>query len=1301
MRRSSSFWGAVEQVLREAGAPLHVKDITQSIEGGGLWRSSGRTPVATVTARLAREVKVNGHSSRFRRAAPNTFELNPPVVEASQLTARVSQRPSNMTEPATSQPRIGVRRRLSFTDAAEVVLWRFGNRRPMHYRDITKLMLAEQLVQTKGKTPEATLYARIIDENAAAHKRGRRPRFERHGKGLVSLTAWLSPGAQGEVAHAAGLTSTSSPRDAAFALEPRTASLVETMLQAAGWAVSRAHDPSSGQSVAVSNFRVGGRILDYALLAGRRMLGFVEIKAHPEPVELLEQQARSLAHEAELPASEEVGQYPGFIYLVNGTETFFLKDGGDAPRREVAGFHRPHTLLRWADEPPFPEQVARMPPIEFDRLRAHQINALVALESSLASGDRRCLLEMVAGAGSLAITAAETYRLLRHTATRRILLVVDSGVSAYQARRALLDFKTPDGCLGDLYSVALVNSSDFPMDADVLILTIQKLHRMMSKTESAFERDGADQAPSVIADRQDPPVDFFDFIWCQESRSLVASASGRLLDHFDAPIVGFASTPSREAAAYFDGNVVMKLDPRTLFELADRERSAGEWIRAAPPEDLPTPAPFLLDFLQRYLYDRRATELVDPAVSNPVLPAAILDVNAARHATGFLTSADLANLARDSYSDPRIDWVQQSLLNAGAEDFSLIGTPDLIVSFPPLGMPSEAISISAPEGRSIALDDNAGYVLLLRTAAQLAPGGEAIFVVGDDFFLRNRPAGARALLGALGLHVHAAIAVERGITGLAVPVNLIFIGHTDPATTFVGKLSPQVDTDQLVSHLKRRRRGAVPELGRLVEWESFQGYAQLAIEERVAVLIADTDLDAVSLVEILAEPVQAPPRPGGDFSSRENAVYLSRFTSGPVHTRREQLTGELRNYYQLVLDPRYALAEYVALTFTTPLGRALREALAPSKNRASISLKALSQLQLPLPELQVQREVSRAHGHIGGLRLELDGLERRLASNPRSVSQVAKALEGIGQRDPLTTFLETMPFPLASILWRYEADADVAAKIDHLHRFFEAGAIYFTAVLLSAFCSERELFDEERRHWLKRLRPNSFRRSSFGTWTFFGGQLADSARLRLEGDEDSRNEMRSAFALDARRFVDAVSSSGLWRLLDEARQERNRSRAHGGILGRSEQEDIHVLLGNLLTQLGGMLSEPLAEVRLVRPGAARFRGGVGHYERAELLQGPHTIFQQAQLSAFPQMDADELYLVPAGSETARNVLRIAPLLRLQTSPRSAENACYFYNGLTADNEAEFISHHFEAQPRITLCAPDLIELLARLREPER
>jgi restriction system protein len=83
---------------------------------------------------------------------------------------------------------------LSFIDAAELVLEKHSGGKPMHYRAITDKVLELGLVNTKGLTPEATLYAQILTETKRRARRGDAPRFVFHGKGIIGLAKWGAGG---------------------------------------------------------------------------------------------------------------------------------------------------------------------------------------------------------------------------------------------------------------------------------------------------------------------------------------------------------------------------------------------------------------------------------------------------------------------------------------------------------------------------------------------------------------------------------------------------------------------------------------------------------------------------------------------------------------------------------------------------------------------------------------------------------------------------------------------------------------------------------------------------------------------------------------------------------------------------------------------------------------------------------------------------------------------------------------------------------------------------------------------------
>lgn len=178
---------AAIQILQQAGKALHAKDIAKKIMAADLWQSKGKTPDATVSARLYSDIKKKGDKSPFVKVGAQTFALRDTFK--SKKKAQVSSvKIGHLPKPASPSTA------LSFTDCAQKVLEEFGGKKPMHYKKITEKALGKGWLVTSGKTPEATMYAQVITEIKRQQKRGERPRFVQHGRGYVGLSQWMGRG---------------------------------------------------------------------------------------------------------------------------------------------------------------------------------------------------------------------------------------------------------------------------------------------------------------------------------------------------------------------------------------------------------------------------------------------------------------------------------------------------------------------------------------------------------------------------------------------------------------------------------------------------------------------------------------------------------------------------------------------------------------------------------------------------------------------------------------------------------------------------------------------------------------------------------------------------------------------------------------------------------------------------------------------------------------------------------------------------------------------------------------------------
>ena len=164
----------VHRVLALAGEPLHYREITSRILMDG-WTTTGAVDVK------------RGSGSRFGRASPGMFELNPDFDAASSTD-------QSLAETAPEPPLVVSTDIMSFTDAAEHILRESGGRDPKHYARITELAIARGMIRTGGSTPAATMYSVILQERRRRDARGEPQRFVQHPRGLVGLAAWVPRG---------------------------------------------------------------------------------------------------------------------------------------------------------------------------------------------------------------------------------------------------------------------------------------------------------------------------------------------------------------------------------------------------------------------------------------------------------------------------------------------------------------------------------------------------------------------------------------------------------------------------------------------------------------------------------------------------------------------------------------------------------------------------------------------------------------------------------------------------------------------------------------------------------------------------------------------------------------------------------------------------------------------------------------------------------------------------------------------------------------------------------------------------
>jgi hypothetical protein len=77
--------------------------------------------------------------------------------------------------------------------------------------------------------------------------------------------------------------------------------------------------------------------------------------------------------------------------------------------------------------------------------------------------------------------------------------------------------------------------------------------------------------------------------------------------------------------------------------------------------------------------------------------------------------------------------------------------------------------------------------------------------------------------------------------------------------------------------------------------------------------------------------------------------------------------------------------------------------------------------------------------------------------------------------------------------------------------------------------------------------------------------------------------------------------------------------------------------------------------------------------------GPRVPFEVVERRTSIPLETGALYLLPKYEARA---LRLIPFIKIMPSPKTAQNACYFYNRQQKDKKLRFVSYHFEQEAEV-------------------
>ena len=703
---------------------------------------------------------------------------------------------------------------------------------------------------------------------------------------------------------------------------------------------------------------------------------------------------------------------------------------------------------------------------------------------------------------------------------------------------------------------------------------------------------------------------------------------------------------------------------------------------------------YVLSFISDFTRKISAKKVLDVWASLGTLIRGVSSVKSVEKATGIIRR-------EEEYKTARL------IQGTGKEEFILADPDawlqnqrsefDLILGFLLTGMPRQEVELEAPTEKVVVADES-GFLLLLRAVSRLTDHGSAAFIVPPHFACEKGDKSVRVNLSKFNVFLNGLIFFRPGVFAPIVnaPGYVALISRTRKDKLFVAELSEIPERNKaILNFFFSGNEGRDPLLGRWVAPEGFRGWEEHRSELEIATWLSKTGFSRAKINDVAIEVRTA--GVGRPFEDRPNAVYLPTLGTSEAVTARSEFKIREHNYLQLVVDPAKVEPRFLAWFFNSPKGREIRRTFLSGRIIPKLTKSSIGGAPIYFPPKSTQLGILDLETRIRNLENQLTELRSKLSEEPAKVDEITETLSSLEREENFDDWIEQLPFPLATILWHYHVrNEDPRRRYEQLLHFFEALSEFLATILISGFRSDGACYKQIKDDFRCYLREGSFRTSTFATWTLVAEKLTAVGRRALKewqgaGKEKEIPDRLLGFKTNNVAFLEMIFSERLLDILRRANAYRNVWLGHSGAVDKVEADERRVQLEALLSEARAVMGRGWANYPMIRPTTLRFSYGVFQIT-VERLMGVRTPFVVQEVEAAEPLDDQKLYFFDHA--TGRG-LELAPLIKVLASPRSAQNACYFYN--RSDSEGvRFISYYFGSDSEIVDSFPDTRELILDL-----
>jgi hypothetical protein len=666
--------------------------------------------------------------------------------------------------------------------------------------------------------------------------------------------------------------------------------------------------------------------------------------------------------------------------------------------------------------------------------------------------------------------------------------------------------------------------------------------------------------------------------------------------------------------------------------------------------------PDVAEFITQLIGENRFARILDPACGIGYLLSRVAAICGAKEIHGIEINPGVYQTAKKLHENLTIQ-------NSDSCFTDLSGTEyDLIISELPIGV---AVSPFTSDWLNIRITDGS-LGIMANCLNHLSAKGTAIFSCSESIFWTKPGIKFVQSLRENGYYVNAVFKQQNSRLNTHVETCIVKITKVVCENIFVAKCSEDMIANKnIISNYKNGISNVrIPENGFLIVHDLFRGFDSIKATTQITKIAKDRGYNIHNYQDVVVTQKIYDLKKINEIETLPNSIFFHMIFPNKIYLAVEDIDRKGGRICNVQFKENIIKASTLKSLYSQDILDCIFSQIAYGNTHKSISVNNLSRMKIIMPDKNQAIEAEDFLRKVNDAKLQLEELESIVRNDFLKAKNEITILDNFGN---FLSWIETLPFPLATLLKKYTVEENPDKKSKILVEFFENLAAMVGIIHLSARWSDLEGESELKATLSKQLSKQglSFKNATFGLWrTIIDTISPDSADMYK--NPETKSVICQKYCTTNIGILNFLFGKPCRRIIGKTNEFRN-DKDHN----RKSGIELLDSLSDLLKEFRKEIGRSFSNYELISPIGGLFDSEGNFNCQTRVLNGHSVIWANKNYKTSTPLQLNQLYL---HSNFDNMSLKLLPLIVLRSTPSSDKNAIYMHNKIKNEQQL-LVAHH--------------------------